>query len=607
MVHNFLYNFMFTKWRVINIMNKIDYDMCKIIKYLYEYEYINQRDISEQLNISLGKVNSCINSLIQLDFLTGSVSLTSQARSEIQKNKPKSAILLAAGTGLRMIPINSAVPKALLKINNEILIERIINQLHEKGIQDIYIVVGFMKERFEYLIDKYKVRLIVNDKYLEKNNIYSLFLARQYISNSYIIPCDLWFKYNPFSNIELQSWYLVSDEKRYTNNIFLNKKHEIVKLKHGPHRMVGLSYINHDDAKIIVSRLEEKNNDSKFDDCFWEEILFDKNKMIIFGKIENEKNVREINTFEELRNIDENSSSLNNHVLDIISETLNIETNEIQNIMCLKKGMTNRSFLFNAKNEKYIMRIPGEGTDQLINRKEEGEVYKAISSLNISDEVLYFNPSNGYKLTRFLNDSRVCDIRNINDLKKTMKLLKKFHNSKVRVNHYFDLFEKIEFYEKLRGNHQSLYEDYDQTKQKVLELKEILNKFQKNYSLTHIDAVPDNFLFYTENGVEKVKLIDWEYASMQDTDVDLAMFCIYAMYEKKEVDQLIDIYYENSCSDETRLKIYCYIAICGLLWSNWCEYKYTLGVEFGEYSLKQYRYAKEYYQIVKNILNEGGR
>ena len=607
MVHNFLYNFMFTKWRVINIMNKIDYDMCKIIKYLYEYEYINQRDISEQLNISLGKVNSCINSLIQLDFLTGSVSLTSQARSEIQKNKPKSAILLAAGTGLRMIPINSAVPKALLKINNEILIERIINQLHEKGIQDIYIVVGFMKERFEYLIDKYKVRLIVNDKYLEKNNIYSLFLARQYISNSYIIPCDLWFKYNPLNNIELQSWYLVSDEKRYTNNIFLNKKHEIVKLKHGPHRMVGLSYINHDDAKIIVSRLEEKNNDSKFDDCFWEEILFDKNKMIIFGKIENEKNVREINTFEELRNIDENSSSLNNHVLDIISETLNIETNEIQNIMCLKKGMTNRSFLFNAKNEKYIMRIPGEGTDQLINRKEEGEVYKAISSLNISDEVLYFNPSNGYKLTRFLNDSRVCDIRNINDLKKTMKLLKKFHNSKVRVNHYFDLFEKIEFYEKLRGNHQSLYEDYDQTKQKVLELKEILNRFQKNYSLTHIDAVPDNFLFYTENGVEKVKLIDWEYASMQDTDVDLAMFCIYAMYEKKEVDQLIDIYYENSCSDETRLKIYCYIAICGLLWSNWCEYKYTLGVEFGEYSLKQYRYAKEYYQIVKNILNEGGR
>ena len=75
------------------------------------------------------------------------------------------------------------------------------------------------------------------------------------------------------------------------------------------------------------------------------------------------------------------------------------------------------------------------------------------------------------------------------------------------------------------------------------------------------------------------------------------------MYEKNEVDRLIDIYYENKCSKEIRIKIYCYIAICGFLWSNWCEYKYTLGVEFGEYSLRQYRYAKEYYQIVQNILN----
>ena len=61
---------------------------------------------------------------------------------------------------------------------------------------------------------------------------------------------------------------------------------------------------------------------------------------------------------------------------------------------------------------------------------------------------------------------------------------------------------------------------------------------------------------------------------------------------------MIDIYFEGKCPQETRIKIYCYIASCGLLWSNWCEYKRNLGVEFGEYSLRQYRYAKEYYKIV---------
>ena len=74
------------------------------------------------------------------------------------------------------------------------------------------------------------------------------------------------------------------------------------------------------------------------------------------------------------------------------------------------------------------------------------------------------------------------------------------------------------------------------------------------------------------------------------------------MEEKKKIDNLIDIYFENKCDKLTRNKIYAYISACGLLWSNWCEFKRILGVEFGEYSIKQYRYAKEYYKIVKEEL-----
>ena len=84
---------------------------------------------------------------------------------------------------------------------------------------------------------------------------------------------------------------------------------------------------------------------------------------------------------------------------------------------------------------------------------------------------------------------------------------------------------------------------------------------------------------------------------MQDPHVDIAMFCIYSLYNRNEIDRLIDIYFLNECPLNIRIKIYCYIAICGLLWSNWCEYKKMMGIEFGEYSLMQYRYAKEYYKI----------
>ena len=104
---------------------------------------------------------------------------------------------------------------------------------------------------------------------------------------------------------------------------------------------------------------------------------------------------------------------------------------------------------------------------------------------------------------------------------------------------------------------------------------------------------------------DRIALIDWEYAGMQDTDVDLAMFIIYSMYGKEQADDLIDAYYTEGCKKEKRLKIYCYVAVCGLLWSNWCEVKYHEGVEFGEYSLRQYRYAKEYYKYVKEELENG--
>ena len=153
----------------------------------------------------------------------------------------------------------------------------------------------------------------------------------------------------------------------------------------------------------------------------------------------------------------------------------------------------------------------------------------------------------------------------------------------------------------------SEYVDYENTKKNVFSMKKYIDKHKSDYSLTHIDAVPDNFLFFTDSdGKEEIRLIDWEYSAMQDPHVDIAMFIIYAMYDREHAEQLIDAYFTEGCDIATRIKIYCYISACGLLWSNWCEYKRDLGVEFGEYSLRQYRFAKEYYKIAKELMLKEG-
>lgn len=292
----------------------------------------------------------------------------------------------------------------------------------------------------------------------------------------------------------------------------------------------------------------------------------------------------------------------NEKVRNWIAEAMDVPPTSIKGITDLKKGMTNDSFLFQYKNRKYIMRIPGVGTERLINRQREASVYEAIAGMDISDKIIYINPETGCKITEFWEGARTCDANNEDDLKACMKKMKEFHSMKLSVEHEVDIYQQIEFYESLRGGKVSAYQDYEITKKNVYFLKEYVASQRKDWCLTHIDAVPDNFLFTAQGDI---RLIDWEYAGMQDPHVDIAMFCIYSCYDKCQVDRLIRIYFENECLDAVRIKIYCYIAAGGLLWSNWCEYKRSVGVEFGEYALRQYQFAKDYCRLAIEEMNKG--
>lgn len=577
-----------------------------ILNNLIKEPFINQRILAAQTGHSLGIVNRSLKELISEGYLDEEIRPTEKALREAKEKAPKNAIILAAGFGMRMVPINTETPKGLLEIKGERLIECTIRQLHEVGITEIYIVVGFMKEQYEYLIDEYGVDLIVAPDYTSKNNLHSLKTAADHLSNSYIIPCDIWCEKNPYSRNELYSWYMVSDLVDDDSTVRVNRKQELVVQKEqaGGNAMIGICYLLEAEAETVRERLEELGRDSRYDGTFWEETLYQKDRMIVTARVVHAADAVEINTYEQLREIDSDSSQLQTDAIQVICEALGAQQDEVTNITVLKKGMTNRSFLFSCKDKKYIMRIPGEGTDQLINRRQEAAVYQTIAGRRICDEIAYINPENGYKITEYLEGARVCDAEKEEDLQKCMKKLREFHGQKLRVDHSFDLFGQMEYYESLWEGTPSAYKDYEKTKAHVLQLKDYIEANAGERVLTHIDAVPDNFLFVEENGKEEIRLIDWEYAGMQDPHVDIAMFCIYSLYKKEQVDHLIDLYFEGNCDDRTRIKIYCYIAVCGLLWSNWCEYKRKLGVEFGEYSLRQYRYAKDYYKIVQQELGE---
>lgn len=108
--------------------------------------------------------------------------------------KVDNAVIMAAGLSSRFAPLSFEKPKALIEVKGEVLIERQIRQLKEAGIRDIIIVVGYKKEMFYYLRDKFGASIVENKEYLTRNNHSSLYVVKEVLKNTYICSADNYFE-----------------------------------------------------------------------------------------------------------------------------------------------------------------------------------------------------------------------------------------------------------------------------------------------------------------------------------------------------------------------------------------------------------------------------
>ncbi|NLY36961.1 MAG: phosphotransferase [Tissierellia bacterium] len=577
-------------------MNKRDW---VILATIVSQGYKNHRIIAEKTDYSIGLVNASLRKLISQGYLDKDYEVTSKTQLYMEQSKPKRAIILAAGTGLRMMPI-SRTPKCLLKVNDEVLIERIIKQLHEVGIFEIHVVVGYEMEKLEFLSNKFGVELIYDHDFARRDSLHSLSLAAEHLSNAYIVPASVWFAKNPFYINEYFSWYAISaylDEESYLR---LNRKMELVYIEDETpgNSMIGLAYLLDKDAQLVKKELLELDKKRKYNRESWERALFVGNKLLPYARVMLGQSAYEINTYEDLRQLDSYSKDLRSKNISLISQVFRVPPQDIHNISALMKGMTNNLMRFSIGDEPYLLRIPGVGSNELTNRQQEADVYEALKGKNLTDEVVYICGEDGYKIAKYWENSRPCDVENREEVGLCMEHLRKLHEMKLQVLHSFLPMEKLHIYENLLSEPPS-FTDYEITRGKIHELARYLDMLPKEEVLCHIDPVSDNFLFF-EN---EPYLIDWEYAGMSDPPIDIAMFSIYADYSKERIDELMEMYYGHEPSQLNRFKVYAYVAIAGLLWSVWCEYKSQFGVTFGEYAIKQYRYARSFHKHAMEVLN----
>ena len=268
---------------------------------------------------------------------------------------------MAAGTSSRFAPLSYEKHKALTVVKNEVLIERQIKQLKKAGIKDIFIIIGYKAEQFEYLKEMYDVKLIHNAEYLTRNNNGSIWCAKDIIRNSYICSSDNYFLENPFENEvdcayyaaeyangHTDEWCMDEDKEGYISNVTIGGENKWY--------MLGHTFWDQSFSDGFISILKEEYNYPETNDKLWEKIYMshlDVLKMKI--KKYPPKQIFEFDSLDDLRVFD-NSYYYDSRsaILKEIANKLNKKEKDIVNIVPIKDmNFSADGFEFECEGKKY--------------------------------------------------------------------------------------------------------------------------------------------------------------------------------------------------------------------------------------------------------------
>lgn len=280
-----------------------------------------------------------------------------------QEHQVDNAVIMAAGLSSRFAPLSYEYPKALLKVKGEILIERQIKQLQEVGINDITVVVGYKKEQYDYLIDKYQVSIVENPEYNERNNHSSLYYVREKLGNTYICSADNYFTENVFESHVEHAYYSAVFEEGETDEwtIQADETGLITEVKIGGTDswvMLGHVFFSNEFSKRFVEILEGIYDLPETADLLWESIYVNHiEELPMFIRKYSQETIFEFDSLDELREFDpEYVNNTGSKILQQIAHELSCEEKEIIDAKPMKENDKTIGFEFsiNGKLYKYL-------------------------------------------------------------------------------------------------------------------------------------------------------------------------------------------------------------------------------------------------------------
>ncbi len=275
-------------------------------------EPLTQRKLEESTGYSLGTINRVVKELTEAGLISGG-TITDDGIDALEPYRCKRAVFVAAGFGTRLVPITLNTPKPLVRVRGVRIIDRLIDACLEAGIDEIWVVRGYLGELFDQLLYKYPMlRFLENPAYNEANNISSALVASHLLSNAYVFEADLLIS-NPsiIRKYHYTSDFLGIRKQRSDDWCFRVKDGIIVEEKVGGEgddiwQEVGISYWNEADGRKLSRDIPEVYNSPGGKERFWEQVPLVYRKEYYSVEIREcfEEDIVEIDTFKELKAID---------------------------------------------------------------------------------------------------------------------------------------------------------------------------------------------------------------------------------------------------------------------------------------------------------------
>lgn len=563
---------------------------------------MTQRELAAKCGFSLDTIDLTVYQLRKVGCLEkDSLVITQEGLKQLKPFKVDNAVVMAAGFASRCAPLSYERPKGLFKVRDEILIERQIRQLQEAGIDEIYVVVGYMKELFFYLEDKFGVRMVVNDDYYRRNNTSSLYASRYFLRNSYICSSDNYFTKNPFEKYVYNSYFACSYSEGYTDEwcVKLDPEERVVSYGvggSGSWYQIGEFYWAKDFSRRYMDLLEQEYDEPEVADmlldAFFARHIGD---LAVHIKKYDQGEILEFDTIDEIKRFDDKFiDNMDSQIIGNICRSLECDEGEVGKFEQIKRGNTNVIFSFDCRGEKFVYRHPGKGSEQIIDRYNEALAQKRVDEIGIDGTTVAIDPSAGWKISRYVKDCYNFEYGDDADTLRAFALMRRLHAAKIKCSWEFNFIENCSRYLQLaseRGHRSSF--DIDELSKSVLRVHHFIEADGVEKVMCHNDVCDGNIVVSKND----IRIIDWEYAGLSDPASDVCSFIVGGEHSHDEVLHLLGLYFERTLTDAELRHMYGMIALASYHWLLWGVYRQSMGHDAGSLLYYWYRYAMDYSKL----------